>query len=98
MNNSQHVGVSKRRGIRLVVDHHVRVRYRIAVPRSATRVLIHYVDEVAFAEVAQEAFRIAPAGGNAAGTLRVHVDSNLLHRLHGLPAVELEVSRKTRPS
>src|ERR1700687_4642004 len=99
MNNGAHVGVCEGLGIRLVVDHHVRARYRVAVVRSATRVLIHYMDEVTLAKVAQETFRIAPARGNvAAGTVGVHVDSNMLHRLHSFPAMELKVGGKPPPS
>src|SRR5260370_40534232 len=56
------------------------------------------MDELTLAKVAQEAFRIAPARGNvAAGTVRVHVDSNMLHRLHSVPTMELKGGGKPRP-
>lgn len=79
----------------------MRIRDRVTVIRSAAGVLVHNMDEVAFAKVVQEAFRIAPATGNGAGAIRVHVDGDMLHRSDGsarVSAVELKISRITGAS
>src|SRR6266568_4946912 len=54
MHDGAHVGISERRGIRLVIDYHVGTRHRVTVIRGATGILVDDVNEVALAKVAQE--------------------------------------------
>ena len=58
MHDGAHVGISERRCVRLVVDHHVGPRHRVTVVNGATGVLVNHVDKAALAKVAQEAFAV----------------------------------------
>src|SRR5215469_1627895 len=74
------------------------VRHRVTVVRVATGVLVDDMDEVAFPEVSQEPFRVAPAAGNSAAALGVHVDRMALHRYRNVAAMEAKVGGKPWPS
>src|SRR5262252_6429767 len=97
MHNGEHVSVSEGRRRRPVINREMGVRHRVTVVRAATGVLVHDMDEVAFPEVSQEPFRVAPAAGNGAAALGVHVDRMALHRYRNVAAMEAKVGGKPWP-
>ena len=82
----------------MVINREMGVRHRVTVVRVATGVLVDDVDEVAFPEVLQEPFRVAPAAGNGAAAFGVHVDRMALHRYRNVAAMEAKVGGKPRAS
>jgi len=76
----------------------VGIRDRVAIVRSVTGVLVDDVNEFAFAKIAQKSFWVAPATGNGAGSLRIHVDRVVLHGNHNVSTMEGQVAGKPRPS
>src|SRR6266699_3933959 len=96
MHNGHHIGVGEGRGVRMVIDREVGNRHRVGA--SAVGVLVNDVDEIALSEIAQEAFRIAPAAGDGAPAVWIHVYRMVLHGGHDVAAVVLKVGWKARPS